>query len=538
MNESLGSRNTISNRVPLHHEIGKFRELALEKQERLENLTTSARLLGKATAEIRHRYQEQALVLEELRYELKSSEEATGSLNKITSLLQEDLDTIKGLLHPIRRAPDDILRLTFEHAMQSYPQADPDKQQWVAIYLSHVCRRWRNIALSTPGLWQNISFAKGSKTSLNEAGLTTFLDRARGSPISLVLNFYFTDYNSTIKQLNIHQSGFPAIRKLPRISTLEINITTDGDDSFLRHFPRFLATEIDFLSIDITMDEPEEIHLEPFISKFRIVRKLRILGTGFGPLSAPLHHTTASRLEYLELVCIRNLPLLELLAQLPSLRHFVVNDCTVTSPAPNAFGISLLSNLEILRVTQSYFPWAGTQCPRLKSLLIDMDYMNEREVEDLWIFLERTQSLSSIRLEGGCENYLSQLAYKTPHITHLQIDDDIDGTIVQGVFADKSILPNLHYLALCSHRLPQAGLEAAIRIRRIRKMHLQGTGDKPAFAPLEEIVFTTPPEALHRMCESHKQYLHNWLYLCDEGKDSSILTYRVVDDEKIGDIEM
>ncbi|KIM21885.1 hypothetical protein M408DRAFT_36123, partial [Serendipita vermifera MAFF 305830] len=117
------------------------------------NLTTSARVFEKATAEIRHRYQEQALILEELRYELKSSEEATGSLNKVTSLLQEELDTIKGLLNPIRRVPDDILIQIFENTVQTQIRADKYRQQRIAIWLSHVCRRWRSIVLSMPRFW-------------------------------------------------------------------------------------------------------------------------------------------------------------------------------------------------------------------------------------------------------------------------------------------------------------------------------------------------------------------------------------------------
>ena len=67
---------------------------------------------------------------------------------------QED-DRLAGLLHPIRQCPEDILKLIFECVAND----EEDQPFVVATTLSHVCRRWRAIALSISGLWSRIDMS-------------------------------------------------------------------------------------------------------------------------------------------------------------------------------------------------------------------------------------------------------------------------------------------------------------------------------------------------------------------------------------------
>ncbi|KIM21881.1 hypothetical protein M408DRAFT_29195 [Serendipita vermifera MAFF 305830] len=537
MSKLPGNHNEASNRIPLQHEIAKLHALALEKQERLDDITASARRLRVATSEIRHRYQEQSLILKCLRIELKMSEEATGSLDKAASLLEKDLDTLKGLLHPIRRAPDDILRLIFEHAVQNEIEMAEDKRQWVAVWLSHVCSRWRSVAVSTPRIWSHMNFTIRASGPFSNEPLKAFLSRAKSVPISLTLEFQFGNH-SAAGLVRAYQLLGASTVQFSHFSTLEIHIDTASSYSYLDRFPPFIFTTIDSLILSVSAHPQEGVGMTHLISNFKRVRELFIKWTYFGPLDLPIKDSIPSGLERLEVVCVDGFPLLELLAQLPNLRYFVASGCTVTEPTTSTFNDSVLTSLEMLNIYCTLFPWASTKCPRLKSLTIDMNYLGDQQVEDFLRFLERTQSISSVHLEGGSESYLSQLAHKAPQITRLQIDDGMEGTVIQDIFVDESAFPNLHHLALHSHILPIAGLDAAIRIRRIRNMHLQEAGDGADFDPLEEIVFITTPEYLCQMSESDREYLESFLYLCEEVQDSSILTYRVIDDEKIGEIEM
>jgi hypothetical protein len=65
------------------------------------------------------------------------------------------------LLGPIRRIPDDVLSVIFGACL---PSSDDSKQPPMsrthpAVVLSHVCRRWRQLSISTPTLWTSIVLA-------------------------------------------------------------------------------------------------------------------------------------------------------------------------------------------------------------------------------------------------------------------------------------------------------------------------------------------------------------------------------------------
>jgi hypothetical protein len=67
-------------------------------------------------------------------------------------MFEEEDDRLAGLLHPIRRCPEDILRHIFEYVAHD----EEDQLFKVATTLSHVCRRWRAITLSIHNLWTQI----------------------------------------------------------------------------------------------------------------------------------------------------------------------------------------------------------------------------------------------------------------------------------------------------------------------------------------------------------------------------------------------
>ena len=54
------------------------------------------------------------------------------------------------------------------------------------IVISHVCRHWRNVALSTPSLWTNIEVAPEARPPYES--VSTRLERSKGLPIDIYVN--------------------------------------------------------------------------------------------------------------------------------------------------------------------------------------------------------------------------------------------------------------------------------------------------------------------------------------------------------------
>ncbi|KIM21882.1 hypothetical protein M408DRAFT_29196 [Serendipita vermifera MAFF 305830] len=468
------------------------------------------------------------------------SEEATGSLDKAASLLEKDLDTLKGLLHPIRRAPDDVLRLIFEHSVQNEIDRAKGKQQWVAVWLSHVCSRWRSVAVSTPRIWSHMSFTIRSSGSFSNEPLKTFLHRAASVPISLILKFQFTNHD-VASLLHAYELFVPSFLQSSRFSLLEIKIDTGSSYSYLDRFPPFPFAEIDSLTLSATTYQQEGVGMAHLISKFKHVRELFIRSTSFGPLNVPIEDSIASSLEDLEVTCVREFPLLEFLTQLPNLRYFVASDCTVIEPTTDAFNNSVLPSLEILDFHGTSFPWANVQCPRLTGLVLDMKEVQESEANDLWQFLERTQTISGVTFVGGSSAQLSQLVRKTPQIKILQIANVVDGTVIRDAIVDESILPNLDRLTflqlLHQEHLPISAVNTAIRLRRMRRK-LLGEENKPVFGYLKTIAVGIEVQDMSLFNERSKEYLERFFYLSENVKVPSILFYHVIGDEEIPYMEM
>jgi hypothetical protein len=91
------------------------------------------------------------------------------------------------LLSPVRRLPPELLGEIFRHCL---PQDYQEKGAHQAVMLpSHVCKHWRDVALSTPALWTNIDLHVTDETLESRVALlTTWFSRSGGSPLSFTLD--------------------------------------------------------------------------------------------------------------------------------------------------------------------------------------------------------------------------------------------------------------------------------------------------------------------------------------------------------------
>ncbi|KAF8178183.1 hypothetical protein K438DRAFT_1844704 [Mycena galopus ATCC 62051] len=66
---------------------------------------------------------------------------------------QERLDSYK---YPVLSLPNEITSEIFIHFLPPYPRCPPVVGRFSPTHLTHICRRWRELALSTPALWRAI----------------------------------------------------------------------------------------------------------------------------------------------------------------------------------------------------------------------------------------------------------------------------------------------------------------------------------------------------------------------------------------------
>jgi len=122
---------------------------------------------------------------------------------KVAERVSQQLKSRHNALVPISRLPPETLVEIF--SLLRFP---PDDSKYVPslkwICVTHVCSRWREVALSSPCLWNHINFTK-----LTLLGFTEILARAKMSPLHIEAKITprrKTRFNALRKQLEAHIS--------------------------------------------------------------------------------------------------------------------------------------------------------------------------------------------------------------------------------------------------------------------------------------------------------------------------------------------
>ncbi|KAL0064146.1 hypothetical protein AAF712_008868 [Marasmius tenuissimus] len=165
--------------------------------------------------------------------------------------LKKAMEKYRSLLAPIRRLPSEVLLEIFScFCEESYIVEDmvPEAQK-----LSSVCRHWREIVTSAPGLWSSfyIDFTchRYSVAESYTKITSLFMSRSKTSPLHISMSFPLDEYmvfnvDVTLQLLVNHSHRWeslevfgveyfsrycPGAFHLPKLRRLELN--TDGDNS-------------------------------------------------------------------------------------------------------------------------------------------------------------------------------------------------------------------------------------------------------------------------------------------------------------------
>ncbi|RXW19954.1 hypothetical protein EST38_g5914 [Candolleomyces aberdarensis] len=126
-----------TNYVPSDEELAAIRDVVRKGEEVLNDI-------DQETCEIERR-------VEELRQEL-------GALAERRDAQKREVDEHKALLSPIKRIDIDILTSIFLTVLENQVQSSYRRisAHHPAVIISHVCQRWRTVALSTKILWRHL----------------------------------------------------------------------------------------------------------------------------------------------------------------------------------------------------------------------------------------------------------------------------------------------------------------------------------------------------------------------------------------------
>ncbi len=105
---------------------------------------------------------------------------------KVSEQVTQELKYRRNALAPISRLPPETLAEIFSLLFSA--DASEYSPYMKGIRVTHVCHRWREVALSSPHLWNHIIFNK-----LKLAGFTEILARAKMSPLHFEADTTFWD---------------------------------------------------------------------------------------------------------------------------------------------------------------------------------------------------------------------------------------------------------------------------------------------------------------------------------------------------------
>ncbi|KAJ7161071.1 hypothetical protein C8R46DRAFT_1223397 [Mycena filopes] len=149
-------------------------------------------------------------------------------------------------LDPVLTLPNEIVSEIFIQFLPPYPECPP----WGNILrsptlLTQICKKWRDIALSTPQLWRAVNFElfrapsrkqRRRRVHMDTTGFETWLSRSRACPLSLQI------FEHESRDLRVSEILTAAIRHRARWEYLKIEVEQaydllelDGPFPLLRH---------------------------------------------------------------------------------------------------------------------------------------------------------------------------------------------------------------------------------------------------------------------------------------------------------------
>ncbi|KAJ7076650.1 hypothetical protein B0H15DRAFT_955506 [Mycena belliarum] len=123
----------------------------------------------------------------ETRARILAMKHSIASLQAEMIPAQERLDSY---VYPVLSLPNEIIYEIFGHFIPPYPLCPPFTGLLSPMVLTHICHRWREIALAMPSLWRAIELEDHADDDPIFEAVECWLDRSRGLPLSICQTCY------------------------------------------------------------------------------------------------------------------------------------------------------------------------------------------------------------------------------------------------------------------------------------------------------------------------------------------------------------
>ncbi|KAJ7803636.1 hypothetical protein B0H14DRAFT_1634933 [Mycena olivaceomarginata] len=252
--------------------------------------------------------QEQRDALAAVKSQIMLYKKCIVTLEEEEKRLATSLSKVK---YPVLDLPVDVTSHIFLHCLPTHGRVAPSATS-APLIVAQICRHWREVALSTCGLWKSLYIDGGLDlgTVMGERTfapnysaqhlLRTWFSRAKGSPLSLGLNFTMRRvspallevveaYAGQIQHLDLHlwPEQFPKVRPLHTSFPLlqHLATTNSSDDAawdFLEYSPplrelRLLDVRYHDVSIPPSLSSLTQLEISPEISSEMLLKMLNSL---------------------------------------------------------------------------------------------------------------------------------------------------------------------------------------------------------------------------------------------------------------------
>ncbi|KAJ7678129.1 hypothetical protein DFH06DRAFT_566637, partial [Mycena polygramma] len=161
---------------------------------------------------------------------------------------------------PALKLPNEITSEIFLHFLPVYPRCPPLTGILSPTCLTHICRRWREIALTTSALWRAIPFFTYSKIPFTRRFdiFNLWLSRSRFCPLSIEIDDAgdprSTEIYEVLAVAAFHYERWEHLKL--HLSNLQNFPTSKGRMPLLRHLDLKLADFTPFVTIVTSQDLP------------------------------------------------------------------------------------------------------------------------------------------------------------------------------------------------------------------------------------------------------------------------------------------
>ncbi|KAF8178171.1 hypothetical protein K438DRAFT_1844695 [Mycena galopus ATCC 62051] len=162
-------------------------------------------------------------------------ERSLAELRAEQAMVQERLDSYR---YPVLMLPNEIISEIFLHFLPPYPICPPLVGMFSPTHLTHVCRGWRAVALSTPELWRTIGPSDPSLPLKNTSEISDAWARRSGAcPLSIEIDEHETSDHppSILSTLIPHRARWEYLTLLLNKHSQDALHRIEGSMPMLRH---------------------------------------------------------------------------------------------------------------------------------------------------------------------------------------------------------------------------------------------------------------------------------------------------------------